>query len=125
MRTERTVRKTAKGTPARPPRTYLVVGGILLGALVVGQLISFLVQPDSWRAFIDRFPVIVSMLFFWGPIIAIVAAGFDWAVLSLLGFHSLKEIRDESVEQNNPAPAITFVGTLIASILFLMMVIRP
>jgi len=29
------------------------------------------------------------------------------------------------VEDNNPAPAIVFVGTLIASILFLMVVIRP
>jgi hypothetical protein len=37
----------------------------------------------------------------------------------------LEEIRLESVEQNNPTPAIVFVGTLIASLLFLMMVIRP
>jgi hypothetical protein len=45
--------------------------------------------------------------------------------LRLLGFRSLVEIRAESVEQNNPTPAIIFVGTLIASILFLMLVIRP
>ena len=109
----------------RRRRLYLLVGGILLGAIVVGQVLSWVVEPASWRAFVDRIPVILSMLFFWGPIIAAVAAGFVWVVLSLLGFHSLREIRDESVEQNNPAPAITFVGTLIASILFLMMVIRP
>jgi hypothetical protein len=43
----------------------------------------------------------------------------------MLGFDSLEEIRQEAVEQNNPTPAILFVGTLIASILFLMLVIRP
>lgn len=42
-----------------------------------------------------------------------------------MGFESLEDIRVESVEQNNPAPAILFVGTLIASILFLMLVIKP
>jgi hypothetical protein len=45
--------------------------------------------------------------------------------MSLLGFGSLEVIRKESVEQNNPAPAIVFVGTLIASVLFLMLVIKP
>jgi hypothetical protein len=29
------------------------------------------------------------------------------------------------LEQNNPTPAIIFVGTLIASLLFLTLVIRP
>ena len=45
--------------------------------------------------------------------------------LRLLGFTSLEEIRGESVEQNNPTPAIVFVGTLIASLLFLALIIRP
>ena len=45
--------------------------------------------------------------------------------MNLLGFESLEAIRQESVEQNNPAPAIIFVGTLIASVLFLMLVIKP
>jgi len=43
----------------------------------------------------------------------------------VLGFGSLEVLRRESVEQNNPAPAIIFTGTLIAMILFLMLVIRP
>lgn len=45
--------------------------------------------------------------------------------MRLLGFNTLDEIRQESVEQNNPTPAIIFVGTLIASLLFLTLVIRP
>ncbi len=44
--------------------------------------------------------------------------GWDWS------FDSLAEIRSESVEQNNPTPAILFVGTLIASVLFLSLIIR-
>jgi hypothetical protein len=62
---------------------------------------------------------------FQGPIIALVAGLFVYGTLRLLGFASLDEIRQESVEQNNPTPAIVFVGTLIASILFLMLIIRP
>jgi hypothetical protein len=65
------------------------------------------------------------MIAFWGPIIAIISSFFVWAVMRLLGFESLEAIRQESVEQNNPAPAIVFVGTLIASVLFLMLVIKP
>ncbi len=98
---------------------------VLLVCLILGQGLAFLLAPDSWRAFIGRLPVILSMIAFWGPIIAILAGLMVWAVLRLLGFHSLEAIRDESVEQNNPTPAIVFVGTLIASILFLTLVIRP
>jgi hypothetical protein len=46
-------------------------------------------------------------------------------IMRLLGFDNLDEIRLESVEQNNPTPAILFVGALIASILFLLLVVRP
>ncbi len=106
-------------------RGFLLGGGVLLVLLVAGQVISFIITPDSWRAFVARLPVILSMIVFWGPIIALVAGVFVWATLRLLGFDTLEEIRAESVEQNNPAPAIVFVGTLIASILFLMLVIRP
>jgi hypothetical protein len=109
----------------RPSRSNLVVCAVLLGALVAGQAVAYVMAPASWHAFVRRLPVILSMVAFWGPIIAIISAGFVWAVLRLLGFRSLAEIRAESVEQNNPAPAIAFVGTLIASILFLMMVVRP
>lgn len=89
------------------------------------QGISFAFARNSWQAFIGRLPVILSMIAFWGPICALFAAGFIYATLRLLGFDTLEEIRQESVEQNNPAPAIVFVGTLIASLLFLMLVIRP
>jgi ABC-type spermidine/putrescine transport system permease subunit I len=98
---------------------------VLVVCLVLGQGLAFVLAPDSWRSFISRLPVILSMIAFWGPIIAIIAGLMVWAVLRLLGFESLEAIRDESVEQNNPTPAIVFVGTLIASILFLMLVIRP
>ena len=101
---------------------------IALGAVIVvavGQGIAFALAPDSWRSFVSRLPVILSMVAFWGPIVALIAAGFVWLTLRLLGFTSLEEIRSESVDQNNPAPAIVFVGTLVASILFLMLVIRP
>jgi hypothetical protein len=44
--------------------------------------------------------------------------------MRLLGFESLEAVRQESVEQNNPAPAIVFVGALVASLIFLGLVIR-
>ncbi len=106
-------------------RGFMVAGIILLVALVIGQAIAFLIAPASWRAFAGRLPVILGMIAFWGPIIALLAGLFVWMTLRLLGFATLEEIRVESVEQNNPTPAIVFVGTLIASILFLMLVIRP
>jgi hypothetical protein len=109
----------------KSPKRFLAVAGVLVGVLVVGQGVAYLIAPDSWHAFVRRLPVILSMVAFWGPIVALIAAGFVWAVLRLLGFKSLEEIRDESVQQNNPAPAIAFVGTLIAAMLFLLMVIRP
>lgn len=105
-------------------RELLVGAGVLLGALVLGQIVAYLSAGDSWRIFVARLPVIVAMVAFWGPISGLFSAVFVYLVLRLLGFDSLAEIRTESVEQNNPTPAILFVGTLIASILFLTLVIR-
>jgi hypothetical protein len=97
----------------------------LLIALLVGQGVSFVASPASWQAFVAVLGRIISMIAFWGPIIALISSAFVWLVMRLLGFESLESIRHESVEQNNPAPAIVFVGTLIASVLFLMLVIKP
>ncbi len=98
---------------------------VLIAALVIGQALAYVIAPASWLAFVNRVPVILSQVAFWGPICAIVSAAFVFVILRVLGFHSLAEIRAESVEQNNPTPAIIFVGTLIASMLFLLLVIRP
>jgi hypothetical protein len=98
---------------------------LLLGALIVGQAVSYVIAPDSWKSFSAVLPKIISMIAFWGPIVGLIAALFVVVGMRLLGFDSIAEIRKESVEDNNPAPAIIFVGTLIASILFLMVVIRP
>jgi len=106
-------------------RGFLMAGIFLLVALALGQVVTYLIAPDSWRVFAERLPVILAMITFWGPIVALLAGLFVWLTLRLLGFTSLEEIRIESVEQNNPTPAVVFVGTLIASILFLMLVIRP
>jgi hypothetical protein len=106
-------------------RSFLIAGALLIVLMALGQLVTYLIAPDSWRIFAGRLPVILSMITFWGPIVALIAGLFVWGTLRLLGFASLDEIRLESVEQNNPTPAIVFVGTLIASILFLMLVIRP
>jgi hypothetical protein len=106
-------------------RSYLIAGILLLVFLLVGQAVSYWVAPASWRAFIERLPVIASMIAFWGPIIAILSGLFVWGVLRLVGFQSLEEIRQESIEQNNPTAAIVFVGALVASLLFFMLVIRP
>ncbi len=97
----------------------------MLVTLVAGQGLSYLASPASYQAFSEGLLRILSMIAFWGPIIAIIASTFVWIVMNLLGFNSLEAIRHESVEQNNPAPAILFVGTLIASVLFLMLVIKP
>ena len=98
---------------------------LLIGALIVGQAVSYVIAPDSWKSFSAVLPKIISMIAFWGPIIGLIAALFVVVGMRLLGFDSIAEIRKESVDDNNPAPAIIFVGTLIASILFLMVVIRP
>lgn len=98
---------------------------VLLIVLLIGQGISYLLAPDSWSGFIAVLPRIVSMIFFWGPIIAIVSFALVTITLRMLGIKSFDDLRKESVEENNPAPAIIFVGALIASILFLMVVIRP
>ena len=94
-------------------------------ALVAGQVISFFASRPAWEGFINVLGRIISMIAFWGPITALISSAFIWLVLRLLGFDNLEEIRKESVEDNNPTPAIIFVGTLIASVLFLMLVIRP
>lgn len=97
----------------------------LLVALVVGQGIAYLAAPESWKSFVAVLPTIISMIAFWGPIIALVAFTIVSVTLRMMGFASFEDLRRESVEENNPAPAIIFAGTLIASILFLMIVIRP
>ena len=97
----------------------------LVISLMAGQVIAYLAAPDSWKSFVAVLPKIISMIAFWGPIIALVSFAFVTITLRMLGFTSFEELRKESVEENNPAPAIVFVGTLIASILFLMIVIRP
>jgi hypothetical protein len=97
----------------------------LVGLVVLGQVVAYLLARESWELFVARLPVILSMIAFWGPIIGVIASVFILVTMRLLGFQSLDEVRQESVEQNNPAPAIVFVGTLIASLIFLGLVIRP
>ena len=98
---------------------------VLLVALVLGQVLAWLLNAKGYAVFLQTLPIILSQIAFWGPIIALIAGGFMLITLRLLGFKSLDEIRQESVEQNNPTPAIVFVGALIASMLFLSLVIRP
>src|SRR3989304_4845733 len=105
-------------------REWLIGLLTLAGALVLGQIISRLLAPASWDVFAARLPVILAMIAFWGPIVAIVAAALLRITIRLLGLGSLEEIRQESVDQNNPAPAIVFVGTLVTSLIFLGLVIR-
>jgi hypothetical protein len=102
--------------------TFIVTLAIILA---LGQAIAYVASPAAYQGFVNVLGRIVSMIAFWGPIIAIISSTFVWIVMRLLGFESLESIRQESVEQNNPAPAIVFVGTLIASVLFLMLVIKP
>jgi hypothetical protein len=98
---------------------------ILLVTLVVGQGVAALLNFKGYLTFLASLRLVLSQIAFWGPIIAIVAAVFIFIIMRLLGFKTIEEIRAESVEQNNPTPAIIFVGTLIASLLFLALVIRP
>jgi hypothetical protein len=98
---------------------------IFVVVIAAGQAISYVAAPDSWRSFAAILPRIVSMIAFWGPVIAVVSLLFVMLALRLLGLKSFEDLRRESVDENNPAPAIIFVGILIASILFLMVVIRP
>ena len=105
-------------------RSMMMGIGVLVGALVVGQVLTYIIAPGGWATFSSTLPIVIAQIAFWGPICAIFAAGFVALTLRLLGFESLEEIRKESVEQNNPTPAIVFVGTLIASILFLTMLIQ-
>jgi hypothetical protein len=104
---------------------YWAVLALLLAAIAVGQVVSYVAAPASWQAFISLLPKYLSMVAFWGPIVGLVAGLLVWTMLKLLGFNSLAEIRKESVEENNPAPAIIFTGTMIASILFMMLILRP
>ena len=104
---------------------YWAVFILLLVAIAAGQIVSYLAAPASWKAFADLLPKYLSMVAFWGPLVALVAGLLVWTMLKLLGFNSLAEIRAESVEQNNPAPAIIFTGTLITGILFMMLILRP
>jgi predicted lysophospholipase L1 biosynthesis ABC-type transport system permease subunit len=104
---------------------YWAVLVLLLAAILVGQVVSFLAERAAWEAFVGLLPKYLSMVAFWGPLVALVAGLMVWAILKMLGFNSLGDIRRESVEENNPAPAIIFTGTMIASILFLMLVLRP
>ena len=98
---------------------------VLLVALVLGQVLAWLLNAEGYAVFLRTLPIILSQIAFWGPIIALIAGGFMLITLRLLGFKSLDEIRQESVEQNNPTPAIVYVGALIASMRFLSLVIRP
>jgi predicted lysophospholipase L1 biosynthesis ABC-type transport system permease subunit len=104
---------------------YWAVLALLLVAIALGQVVSYIAAPASWEAFVSTLPKYLSMMAFWGPIVALVAGLLVWVMLKLLGFNSLAEIRTESVEQNNPAPAIIFTGTMIAGILFIMLILRP
>ena len=108
-------------------KNKMVLGAVVLAvALVVGQALAFLLNPAGYQNFLSKvLPLVLSQIAFWGPIVGIIAGGFIVITLRLVGFNSLEEIRSESVEQNNPTPAIVFVGTLIASLLFLSLVIRP
>ncbi len=107
-------------------KNKMVMGAVVLViALVVGQGLAFVLNASGYAKFLETLPVILSQIAFWGPIIAIIAGAFILVTLRLLGFNTLEEIRTESVEQNNPTPAIIFVGTLIASLLFLSLTIRP
>ncbi len=105
-------------------KRYMIII-ILVLALVIGQVISYFANPSAWQHYIDSVGTVLSMIAFWGPIIALISSIFVWLVMRLIGFESLEAIHQESVEQNNPAPAIIFIGTLIASVLFLMLVIKP
>ena len=98
---------------------------LLVVAVVAGQILSYVLAPASWRSFMEVLPRVLSMIAFWGPVVVLIAFIFVSVSMQLLGFSSIQEIRRESIEDNNPAPAIIFVGTLIASILFLLVVIRP
>ncbi len=106
-------------------RSTLMLVVLFVALIVIGQVAAYLLNPASWQAFMARLPVILAMVAFWGPIIGLIAGVFVWSALRLLGFSSLEILRQESVEQNNPAPAIIFTGTFIAVMLFLMLVIRP
>src|SRR5512138_1635786 len=82
-------------------RNSLILAAGVVVTVALGQAAAYLLAPDSWRGFVARLPIILSMIAFWGPIVALIAAGCVWVTMRLLGFHSWEEIRTESVEQNN------------------------
>ncbi len=104
---------------------YWAVLAVLVAAIVVGQAVAYVAAPASWQAFVGLLPKYLSMVAFWGPLVALVSGVMVWTLLKLLGFNSLAEIRRESVDENNPSPAVIFIGTVIASILFMMLILRP
>ena len=97
---------------------------VIVVAIIVGQVAAYLINPAGYGTVLQTLVDVLRRIAFWGPIIAAIAGAFIIVTMRLLGFNSLEEIRSESVEQNNPTPAIIFVGTLIASLLLLALVIR-
>lgn len=86
-------------------KSKVAVGSlVLLVALVLGQVLAWLLNAQGYAVFLQTLPIILSQIAFWGPIIALIAGGFMPITLRLLGFKSLEYIRQESVEQNNPTP---------------------
>ena len=106
-------------------REIWVIIAALAAFVILGQLASYFLAPASWAAFLQRLPVILSMIAFWVPIITLLTTLIVWGVLRFLGFESLQAIRNEMVEQNNPAPAILYIGAVIAAVLLFSIVIRP
>lgn len=106
-------------------RGFLIPALVLVISVILGQVASFLISAGAYQTYLSRIPAILSMIAFWAPIMAVIAGFFIWAILRLMGFTSVDQLRQESVEQNNPVPAIIFTGALIASILLLAIVIRP
>ncbi|MBM2850104.1 MAG: hypothetical protein HW418_3046 [Anaerolineales bacterium] len=84
-------------------KNTMTVGAIILVvALAVGQGLAFLLNSAGYFIFLTTLRVVLSQVAFWGPIIAVIAGGFILITMRLLGFNTLDEIRQESVEQNNP-----------------------
>lgn len=106
-------------------RGFLIPAIVLVISVILGQVAALLISPGAYQTYLGRIPAILSMVAFWAPIMALIAGFFIWAILRLMGFTSVEQLRQESVEQNNPVPAIIFAGALIASILLLAIVIRP
>src|SRR5512146_392706 len=109
------------------PKFNRVSAGLILLviAVVAGQGLSYLLAPGSWRSFIAVLPRILSMIAFWGPIVALVAFSFVSIAMRLLGFTSIEEIRKVSIDDTKPAAIFALFGPVIVRIQFLLFVIRP